>query len=119
MRTTLLLAALALLPVVTFAQEPCEEDPRYLLVTVVRGTLYYPDGEGLEPLDPRELDTGPYLLDMCDGYVSMSNHLEGADVLVQHDSGIRDTITSLIVRETLDELCRVRQSCAVVGDNAK
>ena len=81
MRTILLLAALALLPAVASAQEPCEEDPRYLLVTVVRGTLYYPDGEGLEPLDPRELDTGPYLLDMCNGYVSMFNHLEGADVL--------------------------------------
>ena len=36
----LVLAVLMLLPFLASAQEPCSEDPRYLLVTVVSGDIY-------------------------------------------------------------------------------
>ena len=57
----LVIAVLMLLPSMASAQEPCSEDPRYLLVTVVSGEVYL-DGKVL-----LELAVGPYLLDLCDG----------------------------------------------------
>ena len=90
MRTILLLAALALLPAVASAQEPaeitpdqaqaelmrrwrqaapqgpCSANPRYLVVTVLSGTVY---AEKRAQLD---VQTGPYLLDR-----SLRSYLHG------------------------------------------
>ena len=102
--------------------EQCEADPRYLLVTVVSGTVYT-EGE------PRyEFAAGPHLLDLC-VRIRMFNHEDGTEVVVNYPSG--DIVPSpqparvtqfspgrmrLVVRETLAELCRAMSSCAVVSD---
>ena len=104
----LVLAVLMLLPSLASAQEPCSEDPRYLLVTVVSGEIYA-GGEAI-----LDLAVGPYMLDLCGGEaVSLSSHVDGAEVVIQYDAGL---IQRIIVSETLTELCRAMSSCVVVTD---
>ena len=103
----LVIAVLMLLPSMASAQEPCSEDPRYLLVTVVPGEVYL-DGKVL-----LELAVGPHLLDLCDGDVTMYSHADGAEVANHYGEG---SFQRRIVRETLTELCRAMSSCVVVTD---
>ena len=104
----LVLAVLMLLPSLASAQEPCSEDPRYLLVTVVSGDIYA-DGEAII-----DLAVGPYMLDLCAGEaISLSSHADGAEVVIQYEPG---SVQRIIVSETLTELCRAMSSCVVVTD---
>ena len=96
---------LFLLPSLASAQEPCSEDPRYLLVTVLEGWLYPHEGE------TKEIATGPYLLDLCDTF-SMLSDADGAVIVRQ----TAESLIQLIVSETLAELCRAMSSCTVVSD---
>ena len=105
----LVLAVLMLLPSLASGQEPCSEDPRYLLVTVVSGELYA-DGEAIL----LDVAVGPYMLDLCGGEtISLFSHADGAEVVTQYSAG---SFQRIIVSETLTELCRAMSSCVVVTD---
>ena len=113
MRSLLLVLALAGSAFPLGAQDSCDADPRWIVVTIVGSVLLDPDGEPVPEME--DAGQGARMLDRCEiiqiAEVRQARVGGNSQALIQVSQGPGTTTTLWYVRESVEEICAAMDDC--------